>query len=243
MTLGTREPPLARALSFAVGPGEVWAVTGPPLSGKTTLVRAALGLVPPAAGEVRLFGQPVGTLTEVARLGLRSQVGYAPQGTAFLANVGLLANLALNLRWRGELSERDIGDRLAETCSVLGVDLPVAGQLPAHVDERTRRLLTMARALAAEAALTILDGVTSWLEDTDLELVRLAVHHRRDAGGAVLVATGDGAFAGSVADRIVLLDGRGPWAVGRPAELAGSTDPAVQAMLKRASRGRTTDLV
>jgi len=242
-TLGSREPPLARELSFRLPPGEVWAVTGPPLSGKSTLVRAALGVIPPAAGEVRLFGQALAPLTEGARLGLRAQVGYAPQGTAFLANVGLQANLALTLRWRGELSEREIGDRLAETCERLGVTFPRPGQLPAHVDERTRRLLTMARALAPAAALTILDGVTSWLEDEDLERVRAALQELRAAGGAALVATGDGAFAGSVADRVLLLDGRGPWALGRPEELSGSTDPAVQAMLKRASRGRTTDLV
>jgi len=71
VSLGGR--PVLRGIDASVSTGEVVAVLGPNGSGRSTLVRAAIGLVPATRGSVALFGTPVDELREWSR------VGYVPQ--------------------------------------------------------------------------------------------------------------------------------------------------------------------
>src|SRR5688500_13812703 len=76
-------------LNLAVTPGQVYGLIGPSGGGKTTLLRAALGLLEPQDGEVRLFGYPAMRLPQR----VRARIGYMPQSFTLYPNLTVGENL------------------------------------------------------------------------------------------------------------------------------------------------------
>ncbi|HZY91654.1 MAG TPA: ABC transporter ATP-binding protein, partial [Thermoplasmata archaeon] len=192
--------------TVSVEAGEVVGLAGPNGSGKTTLLRAALGLVPLERGIVRLSGEDVGRLDirERAR-----RVAWVPQTEAPQDNVpafdyvlfGRYAHLA---PFEGERAE----DRHHAEAALRAVDLwerRGSGILELSGGERQRVLL--ARALAQEAPLLLLDEPTAHLDvghQLDLlDRVRSLAHRH---GTAVVVALHDLNLAARYVERVLVLD-------------------------------------
>jgi iron complex transport system ATP-binding protein len=197
-----------RALSrvaLTAGAGELVALAGPNGSGKSTLLRACLGLVAPAQGRIQLFG------TDGAHLSIRERarrVAWVPQEEAPRDNVRLLDYVLFGRYahlppFTGEsAADRKTAERaLAEAGLADRVD---AGILELSGGERQRLLL--ARALAQETPLLLLDEPTAHLDighQLDLfERVRRQVRERRLCAVA---AMHDLNLAARFADRIVVL--------------------------------------
>src|SRR5438067_2739512 len=89
ITLGYEGREVIHDLSVAVTPGQIYGLVGPSGGGKTTLLRAALGLLEPAKGEARLFGAPALSLPRR----LRQRVGYMPQSFTLYPNLTVRENL------------------------------------------------------------------------------------------------------------------------------------------------------
>src|SRR5215210_6885324 len=89
VTLGYDGREIIHELSLSVTPGQIYGLVGPSGGGKTTLLRAALGLLAPLDGEARLFGAPA--LKQPRRL--RQLVGYVPQSFTLYSNLTIRENL------------------------------------------------------------------------------------------------------------------------------------------------------
>jgi iron complex transport system ATP-binding protein len=186
-------------------PGELVALTGPNGSGKTTLIRAALGLVAPSDGEIRLFGRPTAGLTMRERA---RRVAWVPQEEAPQDNVGvrdyvLYGRYAHLPPFTGEgPTDQAAADRALEDVGLS--DRAGSGILELSGGERQRLLL--ARGLAQEAPLLLLDEPTAHLDighQLDLlDRVRRLVRERKVCAVAALH---DLNLAGRYADRVVVL--------------------------------------
>jgi iron complex transport system ATP-binding protein len=196
--------PVASALSFDVKPGKLLAILGPNGSGKSTLLRTVLGLLPPLEGDVLLFGQPAGAWDR--RL-LARRVAWVPQ--AFEGDGGftgmelVLMGRSPHLGAWGLPSERDLA--LARSAlDELGIG-HLASRSTRALSGGERRLLLLARALAQEPALLLLDEPTAFLDLRHQVDVLQRVRVRVDAGLAAVAVLHDANLAASVADEVLLL--------------------------------------
>jgi putative ABC transport system ATP-binding protein len=196
-----------RGVSLTVAPGEVVAVTGPSGCGKSTLLHAAAGLLRPASGSVRLFGQDLATLDDDARARLRrGPLSIVLQFGQLVAELPVLDNVALPLLLDGH--EPRAARRLAadwlERCGV--ADL--AAVAPPELSGGQAQRAAVARSLVTSPRLVLADEPTGSLDQLGgRELLDLLLGEVRARGTALVVVTHDNTVAARADREVRLLDG------------------------------------
>jgi branched-chain amino acid transport system ATP-binding protein/branched-chain amino acid transport system permease protein len=216
--------------SFDVQPGEIKAVIGPNGAGKTTLFNVITGVYPPTAGEVafrgrRLTGTPPHA---VARLGIcRTFQNVQLFGSLSVVENVMVAStrrhpdrfVSAILGLRAQIAaDRDRLARAVGCLAMVGLDalaFAPAGSLPFG----QQKLVEVARALAGEPALLLLDEPAAGLNATEkVEMMRL-IGQLRALGLAVLIIEHDMRLVMGVSDRVVVLNYGEKLAEGTPAEV------------------------
>ena len=173
-----------------IGPGQGIVLTGGEGSGKTTVLRALLGLVP-AKGEVEVLGHPPGAPEALRR------IGYGPQGEAFGRRNTPRELTRFLARARG--APAPAGDEALERA---GLARSAWRQIVATLDIEEVRRASLACAITAQPKLLVLDGPWELTETID------AIDATRSDGGAVLIATDDpGDFPPFVGPTLKLVNG------------------------------------
>jgi zinc transport system ATP-binding protein len=204
---GYHDRPVLHDISLTVATGDVLAVLGANGSGKSTLVRAALGLLPLTSGTVRIFGTPL------ARFRQRHRIGYVPQrlgaGGGVPATVTELVSAGRLSRRRVPLPRR-AGDRQAVVDAIATVGLaPRASDPVATLSGGQQQRAMIARALATEPDLLVLDEPTAGVDAASQAAFATALRGFAAAGGTVvLVAHELGPLRALVNRAVVLHDGR-----------------------------------
>jgi iron complex transport system ATP-binding protein len=206
VTFGYRDAPVLRDVSFAVGAGELVALCGPNGAGKSTLLRLLLGLHAPSSGRVALGGQPI---ARMSRRQIARQAALLPQDAP--ADVPLSVREAVSLGrlpHLGRLQPETAADVEAVARALAATDTTALADRPiAELSGGERQRAHLARALAQEAPLLLLDEPIAGLDIAHqlavMDLLRATV----DAGRAVVVALHDLALAARRCDRILLLAG------------------------------------
>jgi heme exporter protein A len=174
--------PLFGELSFDVEPGELFWVTGPNGSGKTSLLRMLCTLLPPDSGEVRWRGHPVRTLGESYRTEL-AYLGHAP---AVKDDLSALENLRFALAQQGMvLAEDELLGALRAFGLAQREDIPLRA-----LSQGQKRRVALARvAFCAQRALWILDEPLTALDSAAVELVRGHLEAHLARGGLVVLTS------------------------------------------------------
>jgi ABC-type transporter Mla maintaining outer membrane lipid asymmetry ATPase subunit MlaF len=170
--LGTRAP---HPVDLTVAPHQTVAVLGDEDSGVGRLGAYAMGLETPPAGRVIVFQTAIHDLPPRERLAFRRRVGYLPAGDGLLQNLSLRDNVALPLRFGTDASSADIDGRV--NVMLVAVRLTaVADRRPARANEEERRRTAVARAIAFDPSLLVLeqpfDGITARASADLLEVAR-----------------------------------------------------------------------
>jgi sulfate transport system ATP-binding protein len=139
-----------------VRPGEFWVVAGPPHSGKTDLLLHAAGLMTPSAGTCHVFGCDTKQFDET-QIAARLRVGFAFADGNLFHQFTLAENVALPLLYHQKLTEAETAERVAALLELLELT-PHAGALPGTVPVVWRRRAALARALALQPELLLLDN-------------------------------------------------------------------------------------
>jgi iron complex transport system ATP-binding protein len=219
VSFGYRSARLFESLDLDVATGAMTAVLGPNGAGKTTLVRLGSGSVQPGAGTVHLFEKDLSSLESRARARL---VAVVPQENEhafdFTVRELVLFGRAPHLGLFGIETSRDreIADEAMRSTEVAGL----AGRSFGELSGGERRRVVLARALAQEPRLLVLDEPSAFL-DLKHRLSSYALLERlcRDRGLTVLVVSHDLNLAARHCDRLVLLRAGTIAADGAPAEV------------------------
>jgi ABC-type branched-subunit amino acid transport system ATPase component/branched-subunit amino acid ABC-type transport system permease component len=220
--------------SLQVRPGEVVGLIGPNGAGKTTLIDAITGAVAPRSGEVLLGGKPIGAMPMHRRV--REGIGRSFQSLELFDDMTVADNLKASLDARSGLvyltdliwprpTAFTAGALAAVELFGLGPDLD---RLPTELPYGRRRLVGIARAVAAEPSVLCLDEPAAGLSST--ESAELGVLLRRladERGMGVLVVEHDMELVMRVCDRVVVMERGRIIADGMPADVR--RDPRVVA--------------
>ncbi len=211
-TRGGRPPGLA-AVSVHVRYGEFFTFLGPPHSGKTDVLKAVAGFMPMTGGRVLVDSQDIGALPP----GRRS-IGYVFQDGALWPHLTVRQHVAFGLEQQGMAA-----DEVARHVEVVTGRLGLAGCAAARPDALTlagRRRLALARALAVEPRVLLLDEPLAHLDPLARKALRLELaklHH--DLAVTTIHVTRDAADALALSDRLAVLHGGRVQQVGEPSDV------------------------
>jgi iron complex transport system ATP-binding protein len=206
-------------VSLTLRAGDFQAVLGPNGSGKTTMVRVALGVIPPRRGSVDLLGRPAARwsrreLARVVGVVPQREENLFPQRVRETVLLGRYPHLSL---WGGMgPDDRAAVTRALERCDVTELADRSIWTLSGGEYQRVR----LARALAQEPKLLVLDEPTTSLDVRhEMQLFELARTLADEHRLAVLLVTHHLNLAARFADRLLLLAGGRPVAAGAPADV------------------------
>jgi iron complex transport system ATP-binding protein len=209
---------IGRGIGFTLGAGEVMCVLGPNGGGKTSLFRTLLGLLPSHSGKILLQNDPLESLSrgEIAR-----RVGYVPQGHAayfaFTVREFVLMGRTAHFGAFASPAANDflVADRVLESLGIAALaDRPVT-----EISGGERQLALLARALAQQPRLLVLDEPTAGLDFGNQIRVLEKISNLREKGISILFSSHHPDHAFMCAGRALLLAEGRALEIGRPQEV------------------------
>jgi osmoprotectant transport system ATP-binding protein len=225
---------LLTRLNLQVQRGETLVLLGRSGSGKTTTLKLVNRLLTPSGGEVWVNGAPTAA-TDVIRL--RRSIGYVIQDAGLFPHYTVERNVGIVPRIEGWTAER-IHLRVAELLQLVGLEASLATRYPHQLSGGQRQRVGVARALAADPAILLMDepfGALDALTRDQLQREFLSLQQR--LGKTVVLVTHDLREALRLASRIALMESGRLVTVLSPQEFLRSNDPLASAYVQAFSDG------
>ena len=206
-------------VSLRVGAGECVGILGHNGTGKTTLLKALMGLLPAARGSIRLDGRPIERLPAHRRA--RAGLGYVPQGRRIFPALSVRDNL------RFAAAAAGLGEEAAEAVLADFPELPRLLDRPGGaLSGGEQQILALARALVVQPRLLLLDEPTEGIQPSIVQAMAERIRGLRAARGlSVLLVEQNLDFIRALSDRVLLIH-RGR--IVRELPAAGMNDPALE---------------
>ena len=222
-----------KGVSLAVSRGETLAILGRSGTGKSVLLRMIIGLQTPDSGVVRIHGQNIAGMSLDQLNAIRKKMGFLFQHAALYDSLTVEQNVAFPLQHhRKRMSSSELSDRVRKLLAEVGMDGHL-DKMPSDISGGMQKRVGLARALALEPDILLLDEPTAGLDpissaEIDELILKLQAEHQM----ASIVVTHDMHSAKTVADRLILLNQGNVTAEGTFQELQGSDDAFVREFLK-----------
>jgi branched-chain amino acid transport system ATP-binding protein len=192
---------ILQGIGFSMGRGEVLALMGRNGAGKSTTMKAVMGLVPPAGGTVTFEGRRVDGREpfEIARMG----IGYVPEDRRVFSELSVMENLSVAQRPPRPDAPQWTPERLFALFPNLGRMRDRAGGAMSGGEQQ---MLTIARTLMGNPKLVLLDEPSEGLAPVIVEQVANTILALKAAGLSVLISEQNLHFASNVADRATIIE-------------------------------------
>ncbi|HEY5796165.1 MAG TPA: ABC transporter ATP-binding protein [Bosea sp. (in: a-proteobacteria)] len=192
---------ILQGVSFAMNRGEVLALMGRNGAGKSTTMKAVMGLVPPAGGGVTFEGQRVDGREpfEIARMG----IGYVPEDRRVFSELSVMENLSVAQRPARGDAPHWTPERLFQLFPNLGRMRDRPGGAMSGGEQQ---MLTIARTLMGNPKLVLLDEPSEGLAPVIVEEMAKTILALKGEGLTVLISEQNLHFAGNVADRAAIIE-------------------------------------
>jgi urea transport system ATP-binding protein len=193
------ESEVLHGLSARVAPGEIVAIMGRNGMGKTTLMKALMGVVPSRGGSIRIGEAEVTGLKSHKRVA--AGFGYVPQGRAIFSTMTVEENVRTGLSSTGE---SDVSRDIYELFPVL---LEMRNRRSGNLSGGQQQQLAIARALASKPKVLLLDEPTEGIQPSIIrEMARTLRRIRDERGLSIVVSEQVLSFALDVADRVLVME-------------------------------------
>ncbi len=178
-------------VNWSVAAGEFWVIAGQEHSGKSDLLMLAAGLMPPAAGSYKLFGNDTSNFGE-AELAERLRVGFVFQGGQLFNQLTVAENVALPLRYQNNFTPDAAAPAVGALLELMELS-PLADVTPPNIASNWRQRAALARALILKPEVLLLDNPLAGLGARHLHwwlrfLDRLSRGHGQFDGKAMTIA-------------------------------------------------------
>jgi len=176
-------------VSFELERGDTKVLFGVAGSGKTTILKLALGLVKPDRGRIYVLGREVTGLEEDDLFELRQNMGMVFQESALFDSLTVEENVAYRLWEESDLGEEEIHRRVVEALQFVELEHTLA-MFPAALSGGMRRRVAIARAIVAQPDVLLYDSPTAGLDPiTSATIIELIVKQRDVRRSSSLVVT------------------------------------------------------
>lgn len=190
-----------RGFSLSVAPGEITCLMGRNGAGKTTAMKAIMGLLPLAAGQITMGGKNVSDLPahKVASMG----IGYVPQGRRLFSELTVMQNIEIGLMARGGANSAEIR---AEVLDIFPRLRERRNQRAQTLSGGEQQMLATARALCLRPEYLLLDEPTEGLQPSMIASIRKVALQMKDKGVGVLLVEQRVDAVLSMADKVAFIE-------------------------------------
>jgi phospholipid/cholesterol/gamma-HCH transport system ATP-binding protein len=236
LTVGFGTDVVQRDLDFSVGAQSIFAVMGGSGCGKSTVLKAMIGLLPPASGTVLIDGEDYWAASVQRRVEIRRRFGVMFQGGALWSSMTIGENVALPLQMFTTLDPSAIDALVDLKLALVGL-AGTSDKMPSELSGGMRKRAALARALALDPDILFFDEPSAGLDPiTSSRLDDLILELSAGLGATVVIVTHELASLFAICDDGVFLDRqtKGAIAHGAPRNLRDHCDePTVHAFMAR----------
>jgi phospholipid/cholesterol/gamma-HCH transport system ATP-binding protein len=227
-----------RGVTLDVAPGESLVVIGGSGSGKSVMLKNALGLMTPDSGQILFNGEDVTQAKGKTRARMRERVGMLFQSGALFDSLTVWENVAFRLVNSGVVSRAKAKDRAIETLSKVRLGSDVADLYPAEISGGMQKRVSLARSIISKPDLIFFDEPTTGLDPITADAINdLIIEQVRGLGAATVTITHDMASARKIADDVAMLfEGEIIWR-GKASDVDNSGNPYVDQFVHGRAEG------
>jgi phospholipid/cholesterol/gamma-HCH transport system ATP-binding protein len=218
-------------VSFEVPSGRGFVILGRSGTGKSVTLRHIIGLVRPDQGKVFVDGDEISALTGQDLGRVRRKMGFLFQSAALFDSISVGENVAFPIRRHSDLADAEIRSRARDKLASVGLEREY-DKMPGDLSGGMRKRAGLARALALDPTLLLIDEPTAGLDPiTADEIDQLLLGLKEQGGVTLVVVTHNIPSARRLGDELLMLHEGRIAARGSPAELEESDDEIVRAFM------------
>ena len=234
-TFGTRA--VLDDVSFDVASGSGFIILGRSGTGKSVTLRHIVRLMRPDRGRVFVEGDEISALEGPDLSRVRRRIGFLFQNAALFDSITVGENVAFPMRRHTKLSDREIKERATEKLAAVGLENEY-DTMPAALSGGMRKRAGLARALALDPPIVLVDEPSAGLDPITAEEIDTLLLKLKERGGTTLiVVTHNIPSARRLGDELVMLHEGRVIVQGSAADLERSTEPMVRAFMSSQHSG------
>lgn len=224
-------------VNFQIDAGRSICILGRSGTGKSVTLKHVVGLLSPDFGNVLVEGENISRLSSRDLSRVRQRIGFVFQNAALFDSIQVGANVEFPMRRHTKLSEGEIGARARQLLAQVGLEREY-DMMPADLSGGMRKRAGLARALALEPAILLVDEPSAGLDPvTAAEIDALLVALRDRSQTTLLVVTHNIPSARAIGHELIFLDQGRIIAQGTPAALEASENPLVRQFMSSEGGG------
>ena len=218
-------------VTFEVPVGRGFVILGRSGTGKSVTLKHIIGLVRPDAGRVFVDGEEISALSGKALAAVRRRIGFLFQNAALFDSISVGENVAFPMRRHTRMADAEIRRRATEKLEAVGLGGEY-DKMPAALSGGMRKRAGLARALALDPAVLLVDEPSAGLDPiTADEIDDLLLGLKQHGGTTLIVVTHNIPSARRLGDELLMLHEGRIVARGTPADLERSSDELVRAFM------------
>ena len=234
--------PVLDRLDLAIHRGETLVIIGRSGCGKSVLLKHMIGLVRADSGRLLVDGTDISALPVKKKNALRMRFGMLFQAAALFDSMTVGENVGFSLSEHTDMSEKEIGDRVAESLELVGLK-GIQDQWPAELSGGMKKRVALARAICMRPEILLYDEPTTGLDPITADAINDLIIRLHDKLNVTSVAvTHDMVSAYKIATRIAMMYQGRILEIGTPDEIRHSPNPVVRQFITGSAHGPIGDM-